>query len=93
MKKPAVLLAVLGLAVFGANAENFSSTGYSDQTTITGPGPDACAYGDLIYNHDGSFENGYCWQYGGVVPPSYGAFGEGYEIGVGCVACGAFWLT
>ncbi len=93
MKTCAALLAVLALAGFAANAQNFSSTGYSDQTTIIEPEPDDCAGGHLSYNHDDSFENGYCWQYGGTVPPYYGAFGEGYSLGRGGVICGAFWLT
>ncbi len=92
MKKPVVLLAVLALAGFAANAENFSSTGYSAETTIVGSGADACAHGDLIHNH-GSFQSCYCWQFGGIVPPYYGAFAEGYDLGPGCVFCGAFWLT
>ncbi len=93
MKTFAALLAVLALAGFAANAENFSSTGYSAGTTIVGSGVDACANGTLFVNHDGGFENGYCWQSGGIVPPYYGAFAEGFDLGSGCVFCGAFWLT
>jgi hypothetical protein len=49
--------------------------------------------GTLFVNHDGSFENGYAWQYGGSVAPYYGAFGEGYDLGAGVVCCGAFWAS
>ncbi len=91
MKTCASLLAVLALAGFAANAENFSSTGYTE-TIIIGSGPEACANGTLFVHHD-TFENGYCWQYGGIAPPYYGAFGEAYDLGAGCVFCGAFFLT
>jgi hypothetical protein len=92
MKKFAALLMVLALAV-AANATNPVSLGYSDQTTIQGVQGDACAQGTLYYNHDGSFENGYAWQYGGVVAPYYGAFAEGYDLGVGIVRCASLWLS
>ena len=40
-----------------------------------------CPGSDLYCNHDGTFDgNGYAWQYGGVVPPYYGAFAEGYVL-------------
>ncbi len=92
MKKFATLLAVLVLAA-GANAADFTSTGYSKETTINVLGSDQCT-ATLYYNHDGSFENGYCWQMGGVVPgTTYGAFGEGFDLGQGLVECAAIWVT
>lgn len=33
----------------------------------------------LRINYDGSAENAYCWEYGGLVPPYYGAFAECYN--------------
>jgi len=84
---------LLMLATSSAVASDAVFLGQSDETTIVGPGTDACASGVLVHNHDGSFENGYTWQYGGVMRPYYGAFGEGYSLGTGTVACGAFWLT
>jgi hypothetical protein len=88
-------LVVVGLVAFvvTAGASNFVSLGYSEETTIVGPGTDACATGVLIHNHDGSFENGFWWQYGGCAPPYYGAFGEAYDLGTGTIACGAYWLS
>jgi hypothetical protein len=62
---------VIGTAILCAatlsstTADDISSLGYSQETVITGPGPDACAAGVLIANHDGSFENGYAFRYGG----------------------------
>jgi hypothetical protein len=89
-----VLLSVaLWLAASTAGASNFASLGYSEETTIVGPGPDACAEGTLIYHHDGSFENAYAWDHAGVVYPYYGCFGEAYDIGPGTVTCGAYWVT
>jgi hypothetical protein len=45
---------------------------------------DAC--GTFLLNTDQSYENGYAWSYGGVAPPYYGAFAEGYVYPSG-VAC------
>ncbi len=92
MKKFAALLMVLALAA-AANATNPVSLGYSDQTVVQGVQGDACAHGTLYMNHDGSFENGYAWQYAGSVAPYYGAFGEGYDLGTGTVWCNALWLS
>jgi hypothetical protein len=91
----ALALVVVGLvaSVVAAGAANFGSLGYSEETTIVGPGTDACATGVLIHNHDGSFESAYMWQYAGNRPPYYGAFGESYDLGAGTVSCGVFWLT
>jgi hypothetical protein len=48
----------------------------------------------LVATHDGTFENGYAWEGSlGVVPPYYGAFGEGYDMGEGLVFCGAYWVS
>ena len=93
MKKFAALLAVLALTAFAAHATNPVSLGYSNNTTVQNSGSDACANGTLFVNHDGSFENGYGWQYGGVVAPYYGAFAEGYDLGAGFVCCDAFWVS
>ena len=90
MKTFATLLAILAIAA-GANAANFGSTGRAE-TTIINTGSDTCTQ-TLYYNHDNSFENGFCWQYGGVVAPTYGAFGEGYSLGAGAIECIALWVT
>lgn len=46
-----------------------------------------CPGSTLLCNHDGSFEiNGCAWLDGGVIPPYYGAFAEGFD-GCGTV-CG-----
>jgi hypothetical protein len=87
------LVAIVLLSALPSGASNAVSLGYSDETTIVGPGTDACASGSLIQNHDGSFENGYAWGYAGCVPPYYGAFGEGFSLGSGIIYCGAYWLT
>ncbi len=93
MVRLAVPIGVLLLAALPGSASDAVSLGHSDETTVVGPGTDACASGTLIYNHDGSFENGYTWQYGGCQSPYYGAFGEGYDLGAGTAACGAYWVT
>jgi len=61
--------------------------------TVVEPSGRECPGGTLYSNHDGSFENGYAWQSQGVEPPYYGAFGEAYDLGPGCVECGAYWLS
>jgi hypothetical protein len=91
MKKFAALLAVLAMAAVAANASNPVQLGISNDVIVIGSGADACANGVLNVNHDGSFENGYAWQYAGSVAPYYGAFGEGYDLGTGTVFCGAYW--
>ena len=91
MKKFATLLAVLAL-VGAASADNYASLGYSEDTITSGDQSDQCV-GVLIYNHDYSFENGYCWQLGGCVPPYYGAFGEGFDVGAVNVECGMYWFS
>ena len=42
------------------SAESCGSVGYSEDTVIQGDVRECV--GALIYNHDNSFENGYCWQ-------------------------------
>jgi hypothetical protein len=94
MKRFVVLLAVLALSAFAAHATDAVSLGYSDDVTVINTGgDDACAAGTLYANHDGSFENGYAWRYGGVVAPYYGAFGESYDLDYGNVCCVALWVS
>jgi len=85
---------LLGLQMVcgAAGAEGFASLGYREDTVIQGDGSDECA-GTLVHNHDYSFENGYCWQYGGVAPPYYGALAEGFDLGCVTVECGVYWFT
>jgi hypothetical protein len=78
MGRLAILVAVVLMSAHPSGATNPVSLGYSEETTIVGPGTDACAGGVLVYSHDGSFESAYAWHYGGVVPPYYGALGEAY---------------
>ncbi len=96
MKTVAALLAVLSLALAaGAGAEDFASTGYSEKTVILPSSGEPCV-APLYVNHDQSFENGFCWQYGGVRPPDYGAFAEGFDMGAWSgwyIECVALWVT
>ena len=55
------------------------------QGTVGGADPSG-GCGTLLFNADGTYENGYAWQYGGVVPPDYGAFAEQYST-PGLQAC------
>jgi hypothetical protein len=66
----AILIGVVLLAALPAGASNAVSLGYSEETTIVRPRTDARATGALIYNHDGSFENGCIWRYRGCLAGS-----------------------
>ena len=93
---PSVFAALLALWVVSglpstAPASEVASLGYLEDTVIQSNGRECV--GTLVYNHDYSFENGYCWQYGGVAPPYYGALAEAYDFGFGTVECGVFWLS
>jgi hypothetical protein len=92
MARLVTLAVVVLLTALPCGATNAVSLGYIDETTIIGPARE-CSGGTLIHNHDGSFESGYAWQYSGCAPPYYGAFGEGYDLGAGTIACGAYWLS
>ncbi len=94
MKNLLLLLALLA-SLSGANAANHASTGYSKDTTIIRSDPEWPCYGTLNVHHDSSFEDGFCWMSGGVVPgTTYGAFGESFAVssyfGVVCVC---LWVT
>jgi hypothetical protein len=49
--------------------------------------------GTVMINSDGSYENGYCWQYAGCVAPYYGAFAECYFYTDPAVCANVFHLT
>jgi hypothetical protein len=67
------MLSVAGPAQAGLTAAGSVGPGHGVQL----PCPDyVLCYGEYLLNYDGSAENGYCWQYGGLVSPDYGAFAE-----------------
>jgi hypothetical protein len=84
MKKLAILCALLVVAGT-AGAENHGSVGLGQGVILPSPDDNPCPPAELCLNFDGSAENGYCWQYGGIVPPNYGAFAECCE---GAEVCG-----
>jgi len=55
------------------------------------PPPDDCSGGILYANHNGNFESAYAWTW--YHDPYVNAFGESYDLGMGQISCGAFWLT
>ncbi len=75
-----------------AGAGDAADLGYREDTVIQGDENPECA-GVLTYNHDHSFENGYCWQYDGIALPYYGAFAEGFDLGCSTTECAVYWLT
>lgn len=76
------LILFLGVASAGmASGSDPASVGVGQGVVLEGPGDDnPCPGSELDHNSDGSYENGYAWQYGGIVAPYYGAFAEGYAV-------------
>ena len=76
MRKLVVLFALLGIAgAASAAVLTHGSLGIGHGITVPSQDSNPCN-GVLSLNYDGTAENGYCWQYGGVVAPYYGAFAE-----------------
>ena len=67
-----------------ANAADQVSTG-GGLGVVRDPYLGSC--GTLIFSADGTYENAYAWQYGGVVAPLYGAFAERFDS-AGLIVCG-----
>jgi len=66
----AMLISLVGTSF--ASAPTHGSVGRGQGVTLPDTQRDPC--GTLLQGYDGTFENAYCWQYGGIVPPYYGAF-------------------
>ncbi len=79
MKKLSLLVALM-LIAGAAVAANLNSVGPGQGVLLPHPGDTNPCNGTLMLNADGSYENGFAWQYGGSVPPYYGAFAEGYNF-------------
>ncbi len=65
----------------GSGPSSFAETGRGQGVVATTEFRGGCG-GAVHFHADGTYENGYTWQYGGVAPPLYGAFAELYPIGV-----------
>jgi len=67
------------------NAAGTAGSSAGERVPVGGARDNPCTPAKLLDNHDGTFHCGYCWQYGGIVPPYYGAFAEEFEAnGVAC---------
>lgn len=83
MNSQSLLLAIAALVapLSGAHSEELTGKVYNGTEVIHGTvenqGDGGC--GTLVFNADGTYENGFCWRYNGVVPPYYGAFAECYS--------------
>jgi hypothetical protein len=53
-----------------------ASTGPGSGTLVESEDRGNC--GTLLFNANGTYENGYAWRYGGITPPCFGAFAECY---------------
>ena len=80
------LVFLVGFAgVAAADPATFASVGAGSGINLPCACDPTCGYASLSINYDGSLENAYCWQYGGVVPPTYGAFAERFDLfGAAC---------
>lgn len=96
MKLCGMLVGMLALRILSgsmAEATDFDQVGPTDDPgAVLEYGDDLCE-GLLVCNHDHTFENGCTWQYGGVVPPYYGAFAEGFDLGETTLRCVVLWIT
>lgn len=77
----------------GQVSEVATELGYRADVQIISSGDQDDCGPRLEHNHDGSMENGYCWGFGGIVPPYYGAFAEAFDLGPTTLRCGAYWFT
>lgn len=76
----------------GAGASGRGSLKHGEGAPSIPPADEDCT-ATLYVNHYNSFENGSSWSAGGIQPPYYGAFAEGFDLGAGYVECGARFLT
>jgi hypothetical protein len=78
-----VFILLLSGSAFAADVSNL------DDVKFIAPGDRA-----LYTNHDGTFENGFAWQYEGNAPPDVGAFAECFDItGDPNITSVVLWLT
>jgi len=74
------LVCLLGLAAWAnATPTTYGSVGIGTGINTPSPITPPCGNANIYLNYDDSAENAYCWQYGGTVPPCYGAFAECYR--------------
>lgn len=91
MKPKALILALGALIAWGSHARSEEPIGkvYNGSELVHGTlesqGDGAC--GELLFNADGTYENGYCWRNGGIVWPYFGAFAECYSSADGVEVC------
>lgn len=86
-----LFLVVCGtLAVCSADAQE--AVGHSDNTVLLDHGGRECA-GPWVFNADGTIENAVRWQNEGIVPPDWGAFAEGYNVGPAFLNCVRLYLA
>ncbi len=86
-----VVSCFVGFATTEADPGFRSAASGAETVVIPALGEDCI--GELVHNHDGSFENGYCWDAAANYHPHYGAYGESYDLGPGILQCAAYWLT
>lgn len=87
-----ILFLTAALQAAPLNREGTQSEGFETPPSLDERPP--CQAPFTLYNHDGTFENGYAWTEGGVVPPDCGAFAECFGDGQFLLICGVeFYFT
>jgi hypothetical protein len=77
-----------GTAACPQTAPSAASVGRGQGVILPSPLPHPCSAATLCRHFDGTAENGYGWQHRGCVAPSYGAFAECFDFGIGSCLCG-----
>jgi hypothetical protein len=61
--------------------ETHETVGRGQGVILPRPESDPCPPSTLLKNYDSTVEDACGWQYGGIMPPYYGAFAECYDTG------------
>lgn len=75
--------------VFADPSVPFVDLGVGNGRLVSGDDRGTCVNSDLLLHSDGTYENGFSWRYGGVIPPDFGAFAEKYSNVADAVMCAA----
>jgi hypothetical protein len=76
----AALLPAFGVIPAAGAIDTHGSVGRGQGVILPNPAGDPCPPATLLRNYD-RVDDACCWQYGGIMPPCYGAFAECYDTG------------
>jgi hypothetical protein len=86
MRAPLMAIMLAVALTVGAHGQRSAHSELPQNSAVLLNRENPCPGSALLCNHDGTFEiNGCAWVDGGVIPPYYGAFAEGFDsTGVVC---------